>query len=42
MSFLDFIKALPFPPAFSVLFIGLLTLFVSFGIYKFLKDWLPW
>lgn len=42
MSFLSFIQSLPFPSAFSVLFFAMLLFFVGLGLYKFVKDWLPW
>lgn len=42
MTFLSFLDSLPFPPAFSALFLAALFLLVTLGIYKFLKDWLPW
>lgn len=41
MSFLDFLTSLPFG-AFSTLLAGILVFLVAFGIYKFVKDWLPW
>ena len=41
MSFLDFIKSLPFSESF-VAFVLILTFLVGLGIYKFVKDWLPW
>ena len=42
MTFLDFILNLPFPQKVISIFFALLTFLVAFGIYKFVKDWLPW
>lgn len=43
MSFFDFIKSLPFTDdELAYIFISFFTFFVAFGIYKFVKDWLPW
>lgn len=41
MSFLEFLTTLPFGP-FSTFLAGILVFLVAFGIYKFVKDWLPW
>lgn len=40
MSFFEFIKSLPFPQSFTFFFF--LAFLVGLGIYKFVKDWLPW
>lgn len=29
-------------PGFGVAAFGLVTLFIALGIYKIVKDWLPW
>ena len=43
MSFLDFFFSLPFPDDFlSTFLVSFLVFFIGFGIYKFVKDWLPW
>lgn len=42
MTFFSFIKSLPFDRFVSSALLYLLTLFLAFGIYKFVKDWLPW
>lgn len=42
MSFLDFLSRLPFPEAFSYVFLSIVVFLVGLGIYKFVKDWLPW
>lgn len=42
MSFYHFIMSLPFPDEFSALIFLLLAFLAGFGIYKFVKDWLPW
>lgn len=42
MSFWDFIRSLPFPQQISLFFVPLILFLVGFGIYKFVKDWLPW
>jgi hypothetical protein len=43
MTFLEFFKSVfkLFGDAGSVL-IGVVVFLVGFGIYKFVKDWLPW
>lgn len=43
MSFLDFFESVfnLFGPPGSVL-IALVVFLVGLGIYKFVKDWLPW
>lgn len=42
MSFIFFIRSLPIPDEFSVAFFSLLSFLIGFGIYRFVKDWLPW
>lgn len=42
MTFYKFILSLPFPEFFSVFLLSLLSFLIAFGIYKFVKDWLPW
>lgn len=42
MTFLEFIFNLPFPQQVLFILFSLLTFLVAFGIYKFVKDWLPW
>lgn len=43
MSFLDFFVSLPFPDEFlSTFLVAFLAFLISLGIYKFVKDWLPW
>lgn len=43
MSFLDFIKSVfgLLGPGGTLVF-GVVFFLVSLGIYKFVKDWLPW
>lgn len=41
MSFLEFFSNLPLPFEVAPLFL-LITLFIALGVYKFVKDWLPW
>lgn len=41
MTFLEFISNLPFGD-FTVVLVACLTLLVALGVYKFVKDWLPW
>lgn len=41
MTFLEFIFNLPLGN-FSIFLSGILVFLVGFGIYKFVKDWLPW
>lgn len=41
MPFIDFLSSLPFGD-FSVVLAALVAFLVLFGIYKFVKDWLPW
>lgn len=42
MTFLEFILNLPFSQQVIYIFLSLFTFLVAFGIYKFVKDWLPW
>lgn len=42
MTFLEFIVNLPFSQQSLFILLSLLTFLVAFGIYKFVKDWLPW
>ena len=42
MTFLEFIFHLPLPESILYIFTTLFTSLVAFGIYKFVKDWLPW
>lgn len=43
MSFLDFFVSLPFPDEFlSTFLVTFLAFLIGLGIYKFVKDWLPW
>lgn len=42
MTFFDFLSGLPFPEAFSFVFLSIVVFLIGFGIYKFVKDWLPW
>lgn len=43
MSFLDFILSLPVSDELILVTITTILIFlVGFGIYKFVKDWLPW
>lgn len=41
MPFIDFLSSLPFGE-FSGILAGLVAFLVLFGIYKFVKEWLPW
>lgn len=43
MTFFDFFESVCsfFGPA-GVVFIGVVSFLIGFGIYKFVKDWLPW
>ena len=42
MTFYKFILNLPFPEFFTLFLSALLAFLISFGIFKFVKDWLPW
>lgn len=42
MPFWVFIRTLPFPHEVSSFLVTLILFLVGFGIYKFVKDWLPW
>lgn len=42
MTFLDFIINLPFSQVVAYILGSLFIFLVAFGIYKFVKDWLPW
>lgn len=42
MSFLDFIFSLPFPDVVNYVLLTLFLFLLGFGVYKFVKDWLPW
>lgn len=42
MTFFEFLTNLPFPPTLAYIIGTLLLFLVGFGIYKFVKDWLPW
>lgn len=42
MTFLEFLFNLPFPTTLTYIISSLLLFLVGFGIYKFVKDWLPW
>lgn len=42
MSFWVFISSLPFPHEVSLFLFPLILFLIGFGIYKFVKDWLPW
>lgn len=42
MSFQDFFNSLPFPDLFSRSIVILVGFLLLLGIYKFVKDWLPW
>lgn len=41
MTFFDFLSSLPLGD-FSVILSSLLAFLVVLGVYKFVKDWLPW
>lgn len=43
MSFLDFFFSLPFSNSLITAFlIPFIAFLIGLGIYKFVKDWLPW
>lgn len=42
MTFLEFIFELPFPYFVNYFLSAFLVFLVAFGIYRFVKDWLPW
>lgn len=43
MSFLDFFKSIiTFFGSGGALVIAFVVLLVGLGVYKFVKDWLPW
>lgn len=42
MTFFGFLTSLPFSDDLSYFLLLLLTFLVGFGVYKFVKDWLPW